>query len=133
MEEKEAQVPSKAATLTVIAEKSSNVAFAARRIIEIHRTTPNSNPSSGIITVMDADTHLSQDDFSEISRLHYKHITEADRSFYVCSITFDRNSTETPNFGPMCGSDVGFCGTFGHVRSTQGRPFLYQPLYILCH
>lgn len=43
-----------------------------------------------------ADTHLSQDYFSEIRRLHYKHITEADRSFYVCPIIFDRNSNETP-------------------------------------
>lgn len=48
------------------------------------------------LTLLVADTHLSQDYFTEIRRLHYKHIAEADRSFYSCPIIFDRNSNETP-------------------------------------
>lgn len=43
-----------------------------------------------------ADTHLSRDYFTEIRRLHYTHITEADRSLYCCPIIFDRNSHESP-------------------------------------
>jgi hypothetical protein len=43
-----------------------------------------------------ADTHLSRDYFTEIRRLHYSHITEADRSIYCCPIIFDRNSHESP-------------------------------------
>jgi hypothetical protein len=43
-----------------------------------------------------ADTHLSRDYFTEIRRLHYHNITEADRSIYCCPIIFDRNSNESP-------------------------------------
>lgn len=39
---------------------------------------------------------MSQDYFTEIRRLHYQHITEADRSIYCCPIIFDRNSHESP-------------------------------------
>jgi hypothetical protein len=47
-----------------------------------------------MLTIPLADTHLLQDYFNEIRRLH---ITDSDRSraFYVCPIVFDRNSNET--------------------------------------
>ena len=93
-----------------IAGKSSNVAFSARHIIEIYRADLTGGSCKVIITVMDgklspvckailtsiADTHLSQDYFTEIRRLHYTHPTEADRSIYCCPIIFDRNSHRTP-------------------------------------
>lgn len=44
-----------------------------------------------------ADTHLWQDYFTEIRRLHYAHLTDdADRTLYSCPIIFDRNSHESP-------------------------------------
>ncbi|OJJ49028.1 hypothetical protein ASPZODRAFT_13765 [Penicilliopsis zonata CBS 506.65] len=79
-----------------IAGKSSNVSFAASRVVEVHRMELNTNTCDVIITVMDSDTHLSQDYFTEIRRLHFEHLAEADRSFYSCPIIFDRNSHETP-------------------------------------
>ncbi|OQD79816.1 hypothetical protein PENANT_c043G00217 [Penicillium antarcticum] len=79
-----------------IAGKSSNVSFAARRIIEVYRTALQLESCNVMVTVMDADTHLSRDYFTEIRRLHYSHITEADRSIYCCPIIFDRNSHESP-------------------------------------
>ncbi|KAJ5669857.1 hypothetical protein N7462_010927 [Penicillium macrosclerotiorum] len=79
-----------------IAGKSSNVACAARCIIEIHRTELQMDCCNVVVTVMDADTHLSRDYFTEISRLHRSHITEAERSIYCCPIIFDRNSHESP-------------------------------------
>ncbi|KAF4212100.1 hypothetical protein CNMCM8980_002093 [Aspergillus fumigatiaffinis] len=79
-----------------IAGKSSNVAFAARHIMEVHRAELDSGHCDVIVTVMDADTHFWQDYFTEIRRLHYAHISEADRTLYCCPIIFDRNSHETP-------------------------------------
>lgn len=43
-----------------------------------------------------ADTNLLQDYFNEIRRLHYAHITEAERTLYSCPIIFDRNSNDSP-------------------------------------
>lgn len=43
-----------------------------------------------------ADTHLLQDYFSEIRRLHFDNVVSPERSFYSCPIIFDRNSSETP-------------------------------------
>ncbi|KAH1906659.1 hypothetical protein KXV57_005284 [Aspergillus fumigatus] len=117
MEQKEAGVAEKAAKLALafepsfrhihatfhpanlpgeIAGKSSNVAFAARHIMEVHRAELESGHCDVIVTVMDADTHFWQDYFTEIRRLHYAHISEADRTLYCCPIIFDRNSQETP-------------------------------------
>ncbi|GIK00779.1 hypothetical protein Aspvir_004808 [Aspergillus viridinutans] len=79
-----------------IAGKSSNVAFAARHVMEVHRAELDSGHCDVIVTVMDADTHFWQDYFTEIRRLHYAHISEADRTLYCCPIIFDRNSHETP-------------------------------------
>ncbi|KAL4914431.1 glycosyl transferase family group 2-domain-containing protein [Aspergillus aurantiobrunneus] len=79
-----------------IAGKSSNVAFAARHIGQVHRAELASGSCNVIITVMDADTNLWQDYFTEIRRLHYAHITEAHRTLYSCPIIFDRNSNDSP-------------------------------------
>ncbi|KAJ5775083.1 uncharacterized protein N7511_000094 [Penicillium nucicola] len=79
-----------------IAGKSSNVSFAARKIAEIYRESLQLESCKVMVTVMDADTHLSRDYFTEIRRLHYLHMTEADRSIYCCPIIFDRNSHESP-------------------------------------
>jgi len=43
-----------------------------------------------------ADTHLSQDYFNEIRRMHDHHFDEAERSFYASPIIFDRNAHEVP-------------------------------------
>ncbi|CAL5871470.1 uncharacterized protein PFLUO_LOCUS5721 [Penicillium psychrofluorescens] len=117
MEQKEESAPEKAAKLTAafeksflhvrstfhpsgvqgeIAGKSSNVAFAARRIVEIHRADLKAEACNVIATVMDADTHLCRDYFTEIRRMHYAHLSEAERSIYCCPIIFDRNSHESP-------------------------------------
>ncbi|KAG2412934.1 hypothetical protein HFD88_010492 [Aspergillus terreus] len=76
--------------------KSSNIAFAARHIANVHQVDLNEGTSNVVITVMDADTHLLQDYFSEIRRLHYAHPADADHTIYTCPIIFDRNSHETP-------------------------------------
>jgi hypothetical protein len=51
-----------------------------------------------VLTFFSADTHLSRDYFTEIRRLHNRHLPEADRSFYASPIIFDRNSNEVPVF-----------------------------------
>ena len=96
-----------------IAGKSSNVAFAARHIVQVHRAELSTGSCNVIATVMDgksaiflyrnpfltnrtADTHLWQDYFTEIRRLHYAHPGEADRTLYACPIIFDRNSQKSP-------------------------------------
>lgn len=43
-----------------------------------------------------ADTHLLQDYFCEIRRLHFDNFASSERSFYSCPIIFDRNSSKTP-------------------------------------
>lgn len=75
-----------------IAGKSSNVAFAAREMFKHHRL--DENRGNIIITVIDSDTHLLQDYFTEIRRLHHK--PDSSRALYVCPIIFDRNAHETP-------------------------------------
>lgn len=76
MEQKETEAPEKAAKLVSsfeksfrgihttfhptglegeIAGKSSNVAYAARRIVELHRPDINSNGCNVVITVMDGE------------------------------------------------------------------------------
>ncbi|KAI0029813.1 glycosyl transferase family group 2-domain-containing protein [Vararia minispora EC-137] len=80
-----------------IAGKSANVAFAARMAMERHRAVPGKCEDL-IFTVMDADTHLARDYFSEIRRLHYLHPHENRRTLYVCPIIFDRNAHRIPVF-----------------------------------
>ncbi|KAL4882192.1 glycosyl transferase family group 2-domain-containing protein [Aspergillus karnatakaensis] len=79
-----------------IAGKSSNVAFAARCIGQVHQAGLETSTSNVVLKVMDADTHLWQDYFTEIRRLHYTHSQEADRTLYSCPIIFDRNSNDSP-------------------------------------
>ncbi|KAH8691201.1 glycosyl transferase family group 2-domain-containing protein [Talaromyces proteolyticus] len=79
-----------------IAGKSSNVAYAARQITNLHRYELHESDCKVVITVMDADTHLVQEYFLEVRRLHYAHLDSAERSLYCCPILFDRNSSETP-------------------------------------
>ncbi|KAL4999375.1 glycosyl transferase family group 2-domain-containing protein [Aspergillus recurvatus] len=79
-----------------IAGKSSNVAFAARHIAHAHQAELESGTCDVIITVMDADTNLWQDYFTEIRRLHYAHPTSSNRALYSCPIIFDRNSNDSP-------------------------------------
>ncbi|OQD74255.1 hypothetical protein PENDEC_c011G01481 [Penicillium decumbens] len=80
-----------------IAGTSSNVAFAARRIVEIHRTDLNEDSCNVVVTVMDADTHLSRDYFTEIRRLHLPTSTrQTDPSTAVPS-----SLVETPTKAPF--------------------------------
>ncbi|KAI3105138.1 CAZyme family GT2 [Penicillium roqueforti] len=117
MEQKELEAPAKAVSLVStfetrfshieatfhpsgvpgeIAGKSSNVAYAAQRIINSHRRDDREDLTNKLITVIDADTHLLQDYFNEIQRLHFDDIASPELSFYTCPIIFDRNSSETP-------------------------------------
>ncbi|EEA22517.1 hypothetical protein TMatcc_001364 [Talaromyces marneffei ATCC 18224] len=117
MEEKEKEAPEKAEKLMAsfaksfyaihatfhpvglpgeIAGKSSNVAYAAREITNLHRHELAEDNCKVIITVMDADTHLVQEYFLEIRSLHYAHLDTSERHLYCCPILFDRNSSETP-------------------------------------
>ena len=90
-----------------IAGKSSNVAFAARQIFRDHQLNPGK--LDVIMTVIDcecghyfrflsdhskADTHLLQDYFTEIRRLHHTH-PRSGSALYVCPIIFDRNANST--------------------------------------
>ncbi|EED12126.1 hypothetical protein TSTA_001940 [Talaromyces stipitatus ATCC 10500] len=116
MEQKEVKAPEKAATLISsfqgqfrdicgtfhpsglpreISGKGSNVAWAAKHIVET-RSDSSFDSRDVIITVMDADTHLSQDYFNEIRRIHWRDNTDADRAFYASPIIFDRNSNDVP-------------------------------------
>ncbi|KAJ5777267.1 hypothetical protein N7520_000513 [Penicillium odoratum] len=79
-----------------IAGKSSNAAYAAKHIIDVHSRDDQSGEMDTMITVIDADTHLLQDYFTEIQRLHFDDLVSPGQSFYSCPIIFDRNSAETP-------------------------------------
>ncbi|RAL04665.1 glycosyltransferase family 2 protein [Aspergillus ibericus CBS 121593] len=76
--------------------KGSNVAFAARYIVDVHHEALRMETCNIIITVIDADTHLARDYFTEIQRIHDLNPTEAERTLYCCPIIFDRNSNESP-------------------------------------
>lgn len=96
-----------------ISGKGSNVAWAAKHIVQT-RQDASADPRDVIITVMDgelpifcrhglltltritADTHLCQDYFNEIRRIHWRENAEADRAFYASPIIFDRNSNDVP-------------------------------------
>ncbi|KAF7591868.1 hypothetical protein BBP40_000910 [Aspergillus hancockii] len=93
-----------------IAGKSSNVAFAARHIAQLYRTAVTSGTCEVIITVMDADTHLWQDYFTEIRRLHYTYVTDADHTLYCCPIIFDRNADKVPTLVRCADLLWGFAG-----------------------
>ncbi|KAF9891472.1 hypothetical protein FE257_003938 [Aspergillus nanangensis] len=90
--------------------KSSNVAFAARHIAVAHKEELDDGVSNVLITVMDADTHLLRDYFTEIRRLHYTYSTDAERTIYSCPIIFDRNSHETPTMVRCADLLWGFAG-----------------------
>ncbi|KIW03718.1 uncharacterized protein PV09_05027 [Verruconis gallopava] len=75
-----------------IAGKSSNVSFAARQIFRDHQES--ADKLDVIITVIDSDTHLLQDYFTELRRLHHRH-PNSSCALYVCPIIFDRNAHET--------------------------------------
>ncbi|GAD98923.1 hypothetical protein NFIA_039750 [Paecilomyces variotii No. 5] len=79
-----------------IAGKSSNVAYAAQHIIDVHAIDNDDDMVNILITVVDADTHLLQDYFNELRRLHFDNLASPEESFYCCPIIFDRNSVETP-------------------------------------
>ncbi|KAL2853504.1 Frag1/DRAM/Sfk1 family-domain-containing protein [Aspergillus pseudodeflectus] len=77
--------------------KGANENFAVRRIRAIHRGDPNV-----VVTIMDADTLLWEDYFTEICRIHHQHghhddddDDDASHTIYTCPIIFDRNSRRT--------------------------------------
>jgi hypothetical protein len=113
-----------------IAGKSSNVAYAARHIMNVHAREGDPGVMDTLITVIDgmlkgnldnivykqtntlslADTHLLQDYFSEIRRLHLDEEVSPERSFYSCPIIFDRNSLQTPALVRCADLMWGFAG-----------------------
>ncbi|KAJ5432105.1 uncharacterized protein N7458_011261 [Penicillium daleae] len=93
-----------------IAGKSSNVAYAARHIMNVHARDGDPGVMDTLITVIDADTHLLQDYFSEIRRLHLDEEVSPERSFYSCPIIFDRNSLQTPALVRCADLMWGFAG-----------------------
>ncbi|KAL6234860.1 hypothetical protein BDW75DRAFT_251259 [Aspergillus navahoensis] len=109
MGQKEVWAAKKAGTLVCAYEKSFAFIHAtfhpaclpseiAGKSSNIHQAELVSGTCDVIITVMDADTNLWQDYFTEIRRLHYAHPTSSNRTLYSCPIIFDRNS----NDGPVC-------------------------------
>ncbi|KAF3388135.1 hypothetical protein DPV78_012322 [Talaromyces pinophilus] len=50
----------------------------------------------GLPREISADTHLSQDYFNEIRRIHWGEHADAERAFYASPIIFDRNSNDVP-------------------------------------
>jgi len=48
------------------------------------------------VLTLPADTHLLQDYFSEVRRLHCTYSEDAQCTIYCCPIVFDRNSNESP-------------------------------------
>ncbi|GKZ67738.1 hypothetical protein AnigIFM50267_002226 [Aspergillus niger] len=79
-----------------ITGKGSNVAYAARHIFGVHHKALRVETCDVIITVIDADTHLSRDYFTEIQRIRDLDLLKAERTLYCCPIIFDRNSLESP-------------------------------------
>lgn len=57
-----------------------------------------------------ADTHLTQDYFNEIRRLHWLHNKDADHALYASPIIFDRNSNDVPIFVRCADLLWGFAG-----------------------
>ena len=49
-----------------------------------------------VLTLYLADTHLSQDYFNEIRRIHWLENVDVERAFYASPIIFDRNSNDVP-------------------------------------
>lgn len=63
----------------------------------MHRAELSAGICNVLVTVMDADTHLWQDYFTELRRLHTTHPSQtADLTLYTCPIIFDRNAHESP-------------------------------------
>ncbi|KAK4548738.1 hypothetical protein LTR36_008511 [Oleoguttula mirabilis] len=73
--------------------KSSNESWAAKQACKDY---PEGVKRNVIVTVMDADTHLSTRYFAQIERLHVEHPDQNDTTVYMCPIVFDRNLHHVP-------------------------------------
>ncbi|KAK5685058.1 hypothetical protein LTS10_003133 [Elasticomyces elasticus] len=75
--------------------KSSNESWAAKQIMRRY-SSQQSGPEV-VVTIMDADSHLSHRYFAQISK-DYMALSKEERAatFYVSPIVFDRNSHQVP-------------------------------------
>ncbi|USW56182.1 Putative glycosyltransferase 2, nucleotide-diphospho-sugar transferase [Septoria linicola] len=74
--------------------KSSNESWAAK---QASRDYPEDWVKRNVImTVMDADTHLSSRYFSQIARMHVEHAATNESTIYVPPLVFDRNLHNVP-------------------------------------
>ncbi|OQO04036.1 hypothetical protein B0A48_10679 [Cryoendolithus antarcticus] len=86
--------------------KSSNESWAAKQAC---RDYPDASRKRDIvITVMDADTHLSSRYFQQIARLHTDCAETSETTMYVPPLVFDRNLHRVPLF--VRTADMMWCG-----------------------
>lgn len=92
--------------------KSSNISWCARQIMEQYADSPHK--ASIVLTVMDADTHLQQSYFAQITRMHLDALAapisttvnkyesyDPNMTIYCPPIVFDRNAHLVPGFVRM--------------------------------
>ncbi|KAF2173915.1 hypothetical protein M409DRAFT_62133 [Zasmidium cellare ATCC 36951] len=76
--------------------KSSNESWAAKQVMKDY--PEDLVKQNTIITVMDADTHLSARYFTQMARLHTEHAETNETTIYVPPLVFDRNLHHVPLF-----------------------------------
>ncbi|KAI9873753.1 MAG: hypothetical protein M1830_010630 [Pleopsidium flavum] len=86
--------------------KSSNISWAAKQASSNYRDEKARR--NCVVTVMDADTHLSSNYFSLVTKKHFRHYQTADTTLYVTPIIFDRNAHIVPALVRV--ADILWCG-----------------------
>ncbi|MCJ1389691.1 hypothetical protein MMC18_002548 [Xylographa bjoerkii] len=102
-----------------VAGKSSNVSWAARQLS--HNYVDSDSRKNCVITVLDADTHLSSNYFLLITKFHRENPTEAATTLYCTPIIFDRNSNDVNPFVRV--ADIFWCGA-GISGLYKGSPIM---------
>ncbi|CAK7208213.1 hypothetical protein SBRCBS47491_000015 [Sporothrix bragantina] len=99
--------------------KGSNVDWAARKLSERY---PIGCRKDVIITSIDADSHLSSNYFSLITRMHFAYPETASTTLYSAPIVFDRNSHSVPAIVRV--ADILWCaaGLSGLYRGSTIAP-----------
>ncbi|RDW94965.1 hypothetical protein BP5796_00728 [Coleophoma crateriformis] len=100
--------------------KSSNLSWAARHVSEKYST--DKQKKNVIITVLDADSHLSPSYFAQITSMHRHYAQTNATTVYVPPIIFDRNSHLVPI--PVRVADLLWAGAglSGHHRGSTICP-----------
>ncbi|KAH8817433.1 glycosyl transferase family group 2-domain-containing protein [Xylogone sp. PMI_703] len=85
--------------------KSSNLRWAAKYASTRY---PEEMKQNVIVTVVDADSHLSSNYFTLLSSMHLDHPTTASKTIYAPPIIFDRNAHVVPTVVRV--ADIFWCG-----------------------